>query len=79
MRQGVCYCNKATTARTARANAAASARLREPDAVEAVIPVLVFALVFLCWALLTLLVIAHERDEEQRNARESQSETHTLT
>jgi hypothetical protein len=44
-----------------------------------VIPVLVFALVFLCWALLTLLVIAHERDEEQRNARESQSETHTLT
>jgi len=41
--------------------------------------ILVPAIVFLCWALLTLLVIAHERETEQRDGREAETESFTRT
>jgi len=41
--------------------------------------IIVPAIVFLCWALLTLLVIAHERETEQRDGREAETESLTRT
>ena len=41
--------------------------------------VLVPAIVFLCWLMLTLLVIAHERETEQRDGREAEAESLTQT
>jgi hypothetical protein len=41
--------------------------------------ILVPAIVFLCWALLTLLVIAHERETERRDGREAETESLTRT
>lgn len=41
--------------------------------------IIVPAIVFLCWALLTLLVIAHERETEQRDGRETEAESFTRT
>ena len=41
--------------------------------------IIVPAIVFLCWALLTLLVIAHERETEQRDGREAEAESLSRT
>jgi len=41
--------------------------------------IIVPAIVFLCWLMLTLLVIAHEKADDQRRGREAETESLTRT
>jgi hypothetical protein len=54
-------------------------RHRDIDPLDMAAAIIVPAIVFLCWALLTLLVIAHERETEQREGRTAEAESFTRT
>jgi hypothetical protein len=54
-------------------------RYRELEPLDMAAAILVPAIVFLCWLMLTLLVITHERETEQREGRKAETESLTRT
>ncbi len=54
-------------------------RHRDIDPLDMAAAIIVPAIVFLCWLMLTLLVIAHEKADDQRRGREAETESLTRT
>lgn len=54
-------------------------RYRDLDPLDMAAAILVPAIVFLCWLMLTLLVIAHEKADDQRRERKAEAESFTQT
>lgn len=54
-------------------------RRRDIDPLDMAAAIIVPAIVFLCWLMLTLLVIAHEKADDQRRERKAEAESFTQT
>ena len=54
-------------------------RYRQLEPLDMAAAIIVPAIVFLCWLMLTLLVIAHEKADDQRRGREAETESLTRT
>jgi len=54
-------------------------RHRDIDPLDMAAAIIVPAIVFLCWLMLTILVIAHEKADDQRHGREAETESFTRT